>query len=284
MNPSNWEMCPGDKRKTLLTAGSLFIFFWVGWVPELPAQEPEAGNSFTSAEDVDAGAQIYRTQCANCHAVNGTGALGPDLTGVQFRHSSESSALFRVISLGVPGSPMVASRLSNKQIWQLIAFIRKRSEESSQQILPGSPVEGKRLFRGRGQCLSCHIINGEGGRLGPDLSDIGWRRSSRYLRDFVSRPNAQMGSNRQIFVDLYRRYWPITVIDRAGTVIEGVVLSEDTYSLQLMDRTEHLHSILKRDVREIQRAEHSAMPAYEERLASDELDHLIAYLCTLRRE
>src|ERR1700676_4747648 len=37
----------------------------------------------------------------------------------------------------------------------------------------GDPVRGKAIYEGKGDCQSCHRINGVGSRLGPDLSDIG---------------------------------------------------------------------------------------------------------------
>src|ERR1700674_1021621 len=37
----------------------------------------------------------------------------------------------------------------------------------------GDPARGKAIYEGKGDCASCHRINGVGGRLGPDLSDIG---------------------------------------------------------------------------------------------------------------
>lgn len=40
--------------------------------------------------------------------------------------------------------------------------------ESLSAILPGNPLEGSRLFTGKG-CLSCHSVHGVGGTTGPDL-------------------------------------------------------------------------------------------------------------------
>src|SRR5689334_15744789 len=41
------------------------------------------------------------------------------------------------------------------------------------QAPAGDPARGKAIYEGKGDCASCHRINGAGGRLGPDLSDIG---------------------------------------------------------------------------------------------------------------
>ena len=42
------------------------------------------------------------------------------------------------------------------------------SHESLSVLLPGDPLEGSRLFTGKG-CLRCHAVHGVGGAAGPDL-------------------------------------------------------------------------------------------------------------------
>jgi len=41
-------------------------------------------------------------------------------------------------------------------------------EENVSVLLPGNPLEGSRLFTGKG-CLGCHAVHGVGGKTGPDL-------------------------------------------------------------------------------------------------------------------
>ena len=44
----------------------------------------------------------------------------------------------------------------------------RRAQERSSFFLAGSPEQGSRIFRDKG-CIRCHSVNGEGGRVGPDL-------------------------------------------------------------------------------------------------------------------
>lgn len=37
-----------------------------------------------------------------------------------------------------------------------------------------TPDPGKAIFQGKGGCFACHGMNGEGGQLGPDLTDDEW--------------------------------------------------------------------------------------------------------------
>ena len=59
-------------------------------------------------------------------------------------------------------------------------------------ILYGSNVvfamSGRAVFKSKG-CINCHTINGVGGKGGPDLSNIGARKSIEWLKDFIKNPN-----------------------------------------------------------------------------------------------
>ena len=53
----------------------------------------------------------------------------------------------------------------------------------------GDRANGEALFFGRAACATCHIVNGRGGRLGPELSRIGSSRSPEFVRDKIRNPN-----------------------------------------------------------------------------------------------
>ena len=46
---------------------------------------------------------------------------------------------------------------------------------------------GRALFRS--QCSSCHIVAGEGGQIGPDLSEVGLRHSGPWMHSFIEEPS-----------------------------------------------------------------------------------------------
>ena len=69
-----------------------------------------------------------------------------------------------------------------------------RSASSRTRRCPGDAKKGADIYRSLG-CASCHIVGGQGGNLGPDLSDIGFMRGAAYLRagDRRSRGGAAEG-------------------------------------------------------------------------------------------
>jgi putative heme-binding domain-containing protein len=152
--------------------------------------------------------------------------------------------------------------------------VRSLSRRPPEAPLKGSATAGKQVFSGKGGCTMCHMVDGEGGRLGPDLSLIGETRSAQHLRTSVLKPNAQ--------VFTYDR--SIRAVTRDGKAITGRRLNEDTYSVQLLDSQERMVSLLKDEISSYEIASESSMPSYEGKLSEKELDDLVTYLASLQRK
>jgi putative heme-binding domain-containing protein len=140
------------------------------------------------------------------------------------------------------------------------------------QSLSSDAEAGKALFDGRGACVTCHTLNGKGGSLGPELSEIGIHRTPASLRLALTDPSAE----------IFREYLTTVVTDRYGRTIEGLTLNEDDVSIQLRDPAAELHSLLKDDIKELRREQRSLMPSYAQRFTATELNHVVAYLRSLR--
>jgi putative heme-binding domain-containing protein len=55
----------------------------------------------------------------------------------------------------------------------------------------GDAVNGQQVFeQGIAQCLRCHVIDGTGGNVGPDLSTIGKDRTRESILESIVNPNA----------------------------------------------------------------------------------------------
>ena len=118
----------------------------------------------------------------------------------------------------------------------------------------------------------------------PDLSEVGWKRSPSFLRESILEPSAEIGNTAEAFVDGTRRYWPVTLTLADGNSVQGVVLNEDSYSVQVMDEEERLLSYSKKLLKEIRRGQVSSMPTFQGDLTEAEVDDLVAYLASLRRD
>jgi len=60
-------------------------------------------------------------------------------------------------------------------------------------------------------------------------------------------------------------------------------MNEDTFTVQLMDTSERVHSLDKKTLKSLRHENRSLMPAYgADRLGNADLDDVIAYLQSLR--
>jgi len=225
----------------------------------------EVRNPHTSAADVAAGAKTFHSHCSPCHGYAGEGGRGPNLAAGRFYHGSSDADLLKNISEGIPGTEMPGLFYNADRVWQLVAFIRSLSANAAKPA--GDADAGAGLFRSQG-CVGCHRVRGEGGSLGPDLSGIGAARSVDNLKQSILDPSAEVQP----------LYWTVKFEDASGRVVQGFLLNEDTYTVQLIDRSAALHSYEKAAVKNYTIDKHSAMPSYRDKMSSQQLDDLIAFL------
>jgi len=83
-------------------------------------------------------AGVFRGNCAQCHANDGGGNIGPNLTDDYWKNVTEPEDIYRVIANGIPGTQMAAwsDRLMDKQIIVLAAYVA-----SLRGTTPAAPKE-----------------------------------------------------------------------------------------------------------------------------------------------
>jgi putative heme-binding domain-containing protein len=84
--------------------------------------------------------------------------------------------------------------------------------------------------------------------------------------------------------DVAPRWWTVRVQQRDGSVVEGLRMDEDTFGIRVMDVNANLWSFQKNQVDSYEREQSSTMPGYAQSLTENEIDHLVAYLFSLRKE
>jgi cytochrome c oxidase cbb3-type subunit III len=57
-------------------------------------------------------------------------------------------------------------------------------------ISPFGVAKARALMRGRLPCTGCHVLDGQGGRIGPDLSHVAARRPADYVRRMIEDPQS----------------------------------------------------------------------------------------------
>jgi putative heme-binding domain-containing protein len=240
---------------------------------------PLAGNRAA----ITAGNRLYDGACQSCHGAGARGDRAPALATGVFRHGNADGQLFLNIRNGINGTAMPAfSQFTSDQLWQLVSYIRSLAGTAVvNERVSGNAAAGKTVFEGKGQCLTCHSVGGQGQPVGPDLSAAG-NGSAQALEAAILNPNqppAAAGGGRGP-----RRSPPTTVTVKTadGHEYRGVRRSEDVFSLQMVDTAGQLHLFDKAGLAELRVENKSLMPDdYARRLTAPEIQNLVAYLKTL---
>lgn len=228
-------------------------------------------------EVVAAGRAAFNRTCTACHGVDGgEGERAPALVGDRRFFRLSERALYDTIKNGIPGTVMMAmgNAMDDKDVWRVVVFIRAMRGSASETDVAGNVEHGKEIFAGKGGCAKCHAIQGNGGTIGPDLSNVGAEMTLKHLRESLTTETP-----------ITRGYRPVTVVLANGQTVKGVAKNEDAFSLQLLDYDNHLHLIDKSDVRQEDEGTKSLMPHdYDKQLSKDEFQDLMAMLAKQTRD
>ncbi len=177
----------------------------------IPIEAEYVKNPLGATEQVlNQGRQIYEQSCALCHGADGHGqtslgqAMYPpamDLTSPHVQHWKDAE-LFWIIQNGVRLTGMASWKglISPEDTWKLVVFLHQLPEVNAAEAARASKEEaarkteaqliayGKTLYRQEG-CFMCHRLDGEGSKVGPDLTVEGTRgRTAEWLTGHFKDP------------------------------------------------------------------------------------------------
>ncbi|HWY47460.1 MAG TPA: c-type cytochrome [Bryobacteraceae bacterium] len=270
-------------NRALVTA-ALLLTRMVG---PILAQRPAPGppNPFQGKpEAVHEGESLYAQKCTGCHGPNGTdGEIGPALvSGDRTDFGATDGQVFNTIKNGIPGTPMGPQKLSDDEIWKIASYIHALRGTALDNPLPGNAAHGEQVFWGKGQCGNCHMLGGKGGLTAPDLNNIaGTRKASTIIDALTKEQHREYGSGGAHLKTLptMDSYFPVHVTTADGKVIDGILLNQDGYSLQMLGNDQRLRSFDRAKLRRVDIEAKSLMPTdYDKRLTAEEFKDLLAFL------
>lgn len=226
------------------------------------------GNPQGSANE---GRQFFESVCAGCHGLDGRGGeRGPDIATRQQIVQLSDADILEIFRVGRPaaGMPPFGS-LGDAKLKQLLAYLRSLQGKGTVVALPGDPRNGKILFFGKARCSECHMMQGNGGFLGRDLSVYGASLSLTEVRSNILRPGGASNRVNETAV----------VSMRDSTKFSGVIRNEDNFSIQLQSFDGAFHFLNRSDVAQVTFLPEPIMPSdYDKKLTPPELDDLVSYL------
>lgn len=156
-----------------------FLRSWNDAPPPTLAEAPPRG-------DYAVGEVHYNLACAQCHGVQGSGGVGPQLANPAFLSAASDDQLYHWIAYGRNQTAMMGFlpeaqgvvKLTREKIADVIAYIRHEASQNRQPVQRsgiGNAVLGRQIFDGN--CAGCHGVNGVGAS-GPQLNNPTFLRSA----------------------------------------------------------------------------------------------------------
>lgn len=152
------------------------------------------------------------------------------------------------------------------------------AEESLGVYQEGDAETGRNLFfdpDDSAGCAQCHAVSGEGGDVGPDLTDVASVRTLSFIIESILFPSAEIASG----------FEAVSLRTTDGRNINGVLRQEDDISIALVTRNGEEIVVLKSDVSRRLEDPPSLMPDnFADLLSVQQFHDIIAFLRSLQGE
>ncbi|MGH9717477.1 MAG: c-type cytochrome [Candidatus Acidiferrales bacterium] len=249
-----------------------------------PAPAATARTKPVHAAEADStrGKSLFEQNCSTCHGIDATGEDGPDLHGVP--ESLGDAAVVNIIQHGIRGTAMPGFySLSAKDAADIVAFLRTFNASETAGAITGDPKAGVAIYQSSG-CSACHMIDGTGGSVGPELTRIGAMRGPTSLKGRLIDPGANLPQNGTGFYSSkWTEYLMFRAVEKNGHVFNGMRVGESSFVIVLKDVSGQFHALWKPDLRSLeQEPGKSLMPSFKNSLSSAQMNDLVAYLMTLK--
>jgi putative heme-binding domain-containing protein len=137
----------------------------------------------------------------------------------------------------------------------------------------GDVRKGEIVFATVGTCAKCHVVNGQGKDVGPNLSEIGAKLSRPAIYESILFPSAAISHN----------FAAYTVVLTNGNVATGILISRTPDSIAIKGSDAVTRTYRASEVEEIKEQTVSLMPAdLQKAMTADDLVNLVEYLTTLK--
>jgi PQQ-dependent dehydrogenase (methanol/ethanol family) len=224
----------------------------------------------------------YRKYCAACHGDSASGTdRGPNLIDSRSLRPRSEAQLRGIIRNGTRGG-MPAFPLPDAELDVLARTVRSWNASAFDAQPAGDAAAGKRFFEA--QCLTCHMVRGQGASNGPDLSSVARELTVRELEQTLTDPNSRKGKRNNSGCPSWAFCpddpWGIVNVKlKSGAPLRGFARGRGPHDLQLQTLDGRVHLLTSADYTAIDPEPSSFMPPLK--ASAGEQRDLIAYLGTL---
>ncbi len=141
--------------------------------------------------------------------------------------------------------------------------------------LKGDVANGRMVFFSTGTCHKCHVVDGMGREIGPNLTEIGSKLSREAMFESVLYPSAGISHNFELW----------TVVKTDGTTLNGLLVSNTDAEVSIKGDDALVRAIPKSEVEELVKQKTSLMPAdLQKTMTTQELADVVEYMQTLKKK
>jgi putative heme-binding domain-containing protein len=142
-------------------------------------------------------------------------------------------------------------------------------EATASPLTEGGDWEaGRALFFGEAKCATCHTVRGEGGRVGPNLSNLVHINPESVMQDIVE-PSARINPDHVSYI----------IETKGGDTLSGLVRQEGERVI-VSEAADKVTTISRDEVKEIRPSKVSLMPEGYRELGEKRLRDLVTFLTT----
>jgi thiosulfate/3-mercaptopyruvate sulfurtransferase len=213
------------------------------------------------------------SQAQNHHVELTTQSQGEPLFLTATFRTGANSRPFSVKASYRPADDKTAHSLERDQLLVPWAPLTAAAAVSAPLVVPdlsgGDAARGQALFLGdQARCSQCHSFRGQGGKIGPGLTDIAKKDRAEIYRA-IAAPSASIEPE----------YTSYTVATKSGQVLVGVVHADGPDSVRITDTNAHDTVVARGEIQEIRPSATSIMPVgLAATLGDAAVRDLIAYL------
>ncbi len=139
----------------------------------------------------------------------------------------------------------------------------------------GDEKNGRLVYHTHGTCAKCHVVNGLGKDVGPDLSEIGKKLGRQALYESILYPSAGVSHN-------YETY---TAVTAEGTTFSGLLVSKSDEEVSIKNAEGIIKTMKRDDLDDLVKQETSLMPADLQKVMTEkELVDVVEYLSLLKKK
>jgi putative heme-binding domain-containing protein len=185
--------------------------------------------------------------------------------------------LEQAVAAALHGSP---SRQAREQAQRLFPLPPSKDNQPTPPIgelakIQGDLPNGRIVFFSTGTCHKCHVVDGMGREIGPNLTEIGSKLSREAMFESILYPSAGISHN----------YEAWTVVLSSGTTVNGLLVSNTDAEVVIRGDDALVRRFPKSDVEELVKQKISLMPAdLQKTMTSQELADVVEYMQSLKKK